>query len=167
MCSCNPEKVDYPLNTEWGPRVWSILHTLSLRAGSVTMALTKDDEMRAWANVLTATGPMLPCEECRGHYANWLLSHPVKPFTLLPYTEKGEYIRRFFYDLHANVNQRLGKPNLTYSELQATYSSRNVQNDLRGLDELITRALKVGGGTSLLKYKEWLKHIAMLRSVYY
>ena len=166
MCNCNPEKVDYPLNREWGPRVWTILHGLSLRAGTNQITMLRDDEMRAWEKVVTTTGPMLPCDECRGHYATWLQEHPVKPLSLLAYSEKGDWIRRWFYDLHASVNRRLGKSNLEYGELRTRYATANIAEELRILDGLITRAVKVGGGTSLLKYKEWLKHISMLRSFY-
>lgn len=166
MCNCNPEKVDYPLNAEWGPRVWTVLHGLSLRAGTTAIPMMRDDEMRAWEKVIVTTGPMLPCEECRNHYAAWLQDHPVKPFTQLAYSEKGEWIRKWFYDLHASVNRRIQKPNLDYSELRNRYASAQVGEELRTLEALVIRALKVGGGTSLLKYKEWLKHIAMLRSLY-
>jgi hypothetical protein len=166
MCNCNPEKVDYPQNYEWGPRVWNVLHSLSLRAGTVTLDTMKADEMRAWEKVLTTTGLMLPCDQCRDHYAQWLMDNPVKPLTTLPYTEKGEWIRLWLYNLHSSVNRRLGKKNLSYSELPGQYRGINVTEELRTLDTLITRALKVGGGTSLLKYKEWLKHIGMVRSVY-
>lgn len=166
MCSCNPEKVDYPQNYEWGPRVWSVLHGLSLRAGTVTLDLMKADEMRAWEKILLTTGPMLPCEHCREHYAQWLIENPIKPFTLLPYTEKGEWIRLWLYNLHSTVNRQLGKKNLYISEVRDRYGNVNITEELKTLDILITRALKVGGGTSLLKYKEWLKHIGMVRSLY-
>lgn len=166
MCSCNPEKVDYPQNYEWGPRIWNVLHGLSLRAGTVSLDLMKADEMRAWEKILTATGLMLPCEHCREHYAQWLIDNPIKPFTALPYIEKGDWIRLWIYNLHSTVNRRLGKKNLYFSELKDRYGTVNISEELKTLDVLITRALKVGGGTSLLKYKEWLKHIAMVRSVY-
>ena len=167
MCSCNPEKVNYPQNYEWGPRIWNVLHGLSLRAATASMEMMKADEMRAWEKVLVTTGPMLPCEDCRDHYSQWLLDNPIKPFTSLPYFEKGEWIRLWLYNLHSNVNRRLGKQNMYISELRDTYSRINVGDELKSLDGLITRALKVGGGTSLLKYKEWLKHVGMLRSIYY
>jgi hypothetical protein len=166
MCNCNPEKVDYPQNYEWGPRIWNVLHGLSLRAGTNQIMMMRDDEMRTWEKIITSTGPMLPCEECRGHYAGWLASHPVKPLSSLGYSEKGDWIRRWFYDLHTSVNQRLGKQNLAYEELRGRYANVNISDELKTLDGLITRALKVGGGTSLLKYREWLKHIAMVRSFY-
>jgi hypothetical protein len=166
MCSCNPEKVDYPQNYEWGPRIWSVLHGLSLRAGTVTLDLMKADEMRAWEKILVATGPMLPCEHCREHYAQWLIENPIKPFLTLPYVEKGEWIRLWLYNLHSTVNRRLGKNNLYISEVRDRYGTVNIGEELKTLDGLMTRALKVGGGTSLLKYKEWLKHIGMVRSVY-
>jgi hypothetical protein len=166
MCNCNPEKVEYPQNYEWGPRIWNVLHGLSLRAGTVTVDLMKADEMRAWEKILITTGPMLPCEHCRDHYAQWLQENPIKPFLTLPYVEKGEWIRLWLYTLHSTVNRRLGKKNLYMSELRDRYGAVNITEELKTLDGLIVRALKVGGGTSLLKYKEWLKHIGMVRSVY-
>lgn len=167
MCNCNPEKVDYPQNYEWGPRIWNVLHGLSLRAGTNQIAMMREDEMRTWEKIITSTGPMLPCEDCRGHYAAWLLAHPVKPLSLMGYSEKGEWIRRWFYDLHTSVNQRLQKPSLEYDQLRSQYATVTISEELKTLDALIVRALKVGGGgTSLLKYKEWLKHISMVRSFY-
>lgn len=166
MCNCNPEKIDYPQNHEWGPRVWSVIHGLSLRAGTVIIDLLKADEMRAWEKILLTTGPMLPCEECRDHYSQWLKDNPLKPFQQLPYQEKAEWIRLWLYNLHSSVNRRLGKKNLYISDIRERYANVHISDELKIVDGLILRALKVGGGTSLLKYKEWLKHIGMLRSLY-
>jgi hypothetical protein len=108
---------------------------------------------------------MLPCPDCREHFASWINGHPIKPFLAVPYSEKGEWIRRWLYDLHSDVNRRLSKTNLAYDELVITYRNVNVPETLKKLDPLTLSAMKLGGA-SILKYKEWLKQLGMLRGLY-
>lgn len=165
MCSCNIEKVNYPQTYEWGPHIWRVMHSMSLKAGSVSLPLMREDETRAWAALIPALGLMLPCPDCREHFAAWIAGHPIKPFLTVPYSEKGEWIRRWLYDLHSNVNKRLGKAYVPYDQLAAIHGNVNVPDTLKKLDPLMLSAMKLGGA-SLLKYKEWLKQIGMLRGLY-
>ena len=165
MCNCNPEKVEYPQSYEWGPPIWRIMHATSLKAGNVALPSMREDEMRAWVSLIPALGYMLPCPDCREHFTTWIAAHPIKPLLSVPYSEKGEWIRRWLYDLHSDVNRRLGKTNMAYEDLATTYRSVNVPETLKILDSMMLRAMKLGGA-SLLKYKEWLKQIGMLRGVY-
>ena len=165
MCSCNIEKVNYPQTYEWGPPIWKTMHAMSLKAGSISIASMRDDEIRAWAALIPALGLMLPCPDCREHFASWISGHPIKPFLAVPYSEKGEWIRRWLYDLHSDVNRRLSKTNLAYDELVITYRNVNVPETLKKLDPLMLSAMKLGGA-SILKYKEWLKQLGMLRGLY-
>jgi hypothetical protein len=64
------------------------------------------------------------------------------------------------------VNRRLGKPNLDFSELTATYSAVFVRFEIATIDKYI-RAATVASQIKLLDFKEWKKHIIMLNSMYY
>jgi len=165
MCSCNIEKINVPQTYEWGPPIWKVMHSMSLKAGTCSVDSMRADEIRAWTALIPALGPMLPCEECRGHFATWIAAHPIKPFLTVPYSEKGEWIRRWLFDLHNDVNRRTGKPAFSYDQLIPTYRNTNISDTLKIVDGLMLNAMK-GGGASLLKYKEWLKQMGMLRGLY-
>ena len=166
MCSCQAGKIQGVETTEWGPHYWKTLHKLSLRAGSLTSVNSQAEEMRSWLHILKETEKAVPCEDCRKHYKTWILANPLKPLVDTPYIQTGDWIRYWLWRLHSDVNQRLGKPNLDFSELAATYASVFVRFEVATIDKYI-RVATVASQIKLLDFKEWKKHIIMLNSLYY
>jgi len=166
MCSCQAGKIQGVETTEWGPHYWKTLHKLSLRAGTLTLANSQAEEMRSWLHILKETEKAVPCEDCRKHYKAWILANPLKSLVDSPYTKKGDWIRYWKWRLHSYVNQRLGKPNLDFSELTVTYKDVFVRFELATIDKYI-RIATVASQIKLLDFKEWKKHVVMLNSMYY
>lgn len=98
---------------KWGPALWSILHHCTERIGTIPSNGNEEAEM--WSTLLRHLQHHLPCMKCRVHYTAYYHK------TGLPVVSR-EGVRRWLYDLHSDVNQRLGKPNMEYDALQDRYS---------------------------------------------
>jgi hypothetical protein len=163
-CGCILDKPEYPQNHEWGPILWRILHTLAERAGTIQNIYLQADERRAWPLLVKALVPMIPCPFCRDHLQTYLSQHPFE--VPLQSYDLHEYVRRWFYDLHESVNQRLEKPSFPYEDLVKTYATGSiVKPSCHDLEKVILRAIKMGG-ISLLAWNAWLKEAKILRGLY-
>ncbi len=161
-CSCIVDKPEYPQNEEWGPLLWLILHTLAEKAGRQDSLITRGDEIRAWPLFLKTIQPMIPCPFCRLHFEDYVQKHP---FNLpMDYYEWKTYIPKYFYDLHEDVNKRLGKPSFPFADLSTTYKDvGKVKTALDLMDKIQERAIKMGG-VSLFHWRAWLKQLNMLKA---
>ena len=148
-CACRAPVPDYPENAEWGPILWKILHGLAERA--------RGDEFREWSKMIKLTGEMLPCDECRSHYSQFLKQRPLTQTPELKTT-----LRTWFWDLHNEVNLRTGKPEYPFDFSQ--YSKIDLQDLLWQLDPVMKKAIQING-VGLLKYIHWINSVKMLRSL--
>ncbi len=160
-CSrCASDNTKYPKTSEWGPLVWKILHTLAEKAGKQTNEIMKVDEMRIWPLLLKTLIPIIPCEECRDHAANYIKQVPFE----LPgsYPAWSLYIRTYFYTFHENVNTRLEKPSFPFSSLAETYkSTRELTKWTQDLNAMMLRAMKLNG-MHMKAWQTWQNHLRML-----
>lgn len=164
-CGCRIPGPAYPENGEWGPFAWRILHSLAERVTRIVFPLYENDERRAWIELLKSTGNMLPCEECRSHYKEWLLAHPVTSIQTMPYSQLREWIRTWIWTLHEDVNTRLGKTGIPYSDLSSTYSSTNISWTFKTFELVEKRAIQQQG-VNLKAWLDWVKYYRTLTSVY-
>ena len=81
--------------SEWGPPLWSVLHGLPESAPSL-------DRLKACLGHLC-----LPCKACQDHYEQYIENRP--PALIGSRTEAFDWI----FDLHNEINARLGKPRVT------------------------------------------------------
>ena len=162
-CACKNKKVNVPDNIEWGPIFWRLLHALAERAGSAPMMGLRGDEIRAWKGIITTLCNALPCDDCRSHCITYLVSNPVN----IPdnYSDIREYIRRWLFDLHSDVNLRLGKQNLDYTQLTPIYSGLTLRQLFNTLEVVMNRAIQ-GGAIHLLSWTNWAKHAKHLLGMY-
>ena len=105
--------MDSPKNHIWGPALWAILHYSAERIGHSFKRLPSE-ESRIWINILTSLRFSLPCPQCKKHYSEYIISHPI------PSCNK-ENIQLWLYKLHCNVNTRLNKPDITIEQLSEIY----------------------------------------------
>lgn len=164
-CSCQIPGPAYPENKEWGPFVWSILHALAERATNIITPLYENDERRAWIGLLQTTGPMLPCSDCRTHYTEWIASHPLSTLLTIPKEQMRDWIRRWLYNIHQDVNTRLGKTGITFEELSSLYASGNISMEFKLFEMIEKRAIQQQG-VNLKAWLAWVKHYRTLTSVY-
>jgi hypothetical protein len=133
--------------------------------------LFENDERRAWISFLQATGGMLPCEQCRDHYKAWIQKNPVSSIQTLPYNELKGFITLWIWNLHHDVNVRLGRFSSdtyvepAYTDLATLYSSTALDSRFKIL-ELIEKSAIRQQGVSLTGWMLWTKQFRTLVGVY-
>jgi len=162
-CACKHKPLNVPDNVEWGPIFWALLHGLAERAGSAPMPGLQGDEMRAWKGVLAFLPKTLPCEDCSMHAQNYILSHPI----VIPenFQDLKTYVKTWLYNLHEDVNMRLGKPSFLYSNLTQEYGSVPLKNQYEVVQVLVKRAIEASV-IHLLSWNNWSKPVRILLGMY-
>ena len=107
--------MDSPQTHQWGPALWTILHSSAERIGSNHTRYLQHEESRLWSGLLTSLRFSLPCPQCKRHYSDYLQRHP------LPLISQ-QLIREWLFSLHQEVNQRNQKPcDVTIENLPVLY----------------------------------------------
>jgi Erv1 / Alr family len=163
-CSCQLPIPNYPDTVEWGPLIWALLHALAERAGRARDPFVQADERNIWPKFLRAVADVLPCPNCREHYKEWLATHPFTPLKTIPYEELGDWIRRYLFDLHNNVNERNEKPIFLWEDLAPTYGDFDFFHGYHRAIPPLKRAIELSG-ISFLKYNDWINSFRLLESV--
>lgn len=97
----------------WGPALWSILHHCTERIGTIPERFSEEFEL--WTICLRHLQYNLPCVKCRTHYTAYYEKNGPPVITK-------EGVRYWLYELHSDINTRLGKPNIEYHHLEEMYS---------------------------------------------
>lgn len=162
-CACKAPRINVPENMEWGPIFWKLLHALAERAGTAPMPGLRGDETRAWVAVIGTLPKTLPCEDCRNHLAAYLTCHPFE----LPedYSQINAYVRRWLYDLHESVNERLGKQSYDFATLSTIYRPVKLKPTFDILQVLMKRSIQ-GSALPLISWHSWSKHIKTFNGMY-
>ena len=100
----------------WGPSLWKVLHIAAQTKG----------RQAQWKLILNTLLTGLPCPDCTAHYTTWYRAHPIG-INLVP-TRSRRPISIWLLDLHNNVNQRIGRPVWTVSQLDAAYRANQLQD---------------------------------------
>lgn len=105
--------------TVWGPLVWNFLQGLATVSD-------RGDIYHLWNNMLHVTAAILPCDQCRIHMKNYLSTHSFVPKDWMKQTgtENSMQIQKWVHKFHNAVNERLGKPQFAFSEIQYIYMTR-------------------------------------------
>ena len=93
----------------WGPAAWRFLHIASF-------AMDTFNAERV-VQALESFGHLLPCDECKTHYANYLNKNP--PGAQI---QSKEDMQKYLVNVHNAVNDRLGKPILSFDNAVDLYS---------------------------------------------
>lgn len=164
-CNCISPALPITDADEWGPILWSILHGFAEKTSSAVSPLYSTEEKKTWVLLLKGLGDIVPCDECREHYKNWLASHPVDGFTTLGASDFRTAVRQWIYDLHESVNTRLGKSSFSFEDLSATYSRINILQSIRQLEKIEKDAIQIQV-VKLQAWGNWLKYARMLGNIY-
>lgn len=165
-CACLLPPEVYPDASEWGPPLWTVLHSIAERVGSSPFPQYAEDERRALTKMIKFLEKVIPCPSCREHYEVYLRENPVdKPLKELMHSELKTYIKTWFWELHNWVNESLQRPLYNYASLTAQYGRTNIRATLKTLDIPMMRAIRVQSG-QLVAYKEFVKQVNILLSIY-
>jgi hypothetical protein len=155
-------------NSEWGPPLWRILHTLAERVGGQQNKILSDDEERRWSQVLVGAEASMPCKLCRRHY-----KERRKGLSLAgvhgPHLR--DVSRQWLWTLHEEVNKERGiVSGVALDQLPALYGARraaDVDADLAALAAALQKAMMVGlvGGEAVRSWRTALAHLRALAGV--
>jgi hypothetical protein len=113
-----------PSNNEWGPALWRLLHTLSLRIETVSYNSNwqsanhiVNEEKRLWYGLLNCLKLSLPCPLCKKHYIAYFNSNPITLANI-----NLSYIAEWIFNFHNAVNIRNNASAITIDKLPITYS---------------------------------------------
>jgi len=113
---------DYPFIPEKiGPGVWYIIHSNAI----ISKTRQQKDEFIQMINHLSKT---FPCEKCRVHFQEFLKAKPISKYYNTKVSETNEDIGMFYWSwrFHNNVNRRLNKKTLSFSDAYYLYNDISV-----------------------------------------
>jgi hypothetical protein len=162
--ACRIPAEKYPETADWGPLFWKLLHGLAENSGKLKDPNFQAEEIRNWINVITHIRNTLPCDICRNHYAVWFDAHNPTVLSTMNYSETKEWIKKYLWELHNEINEGNDKPTFDYSSLTETYKNVNITTTWRAIEPVIRRAITMNGVT-LLTWKKWLNYVRLLQAV--
>jgi hypothetical protein len=131
--------MDSPQNNIWGPHLWTILHSAAEKIGLPQHKRLPQEEMRLWTNLFTSLRYSLPCPLCKKHFTSYHSANPIQTFTR-------DSIRIWLYNLHNDINIRLGKENIiTIDKIPEIYNNPiNFNHHLNIINNQMTYSLRLG-----------------------
>lgn len=100
-------------NDHWGKHLWAFLHTMTVCDFSFLEANLRTQKPIV-TNIKMLTS-VIPCPECKAHFLQHLSS--IDDIDLY----KSNSLFYWTIDFHNKVNERLGKPVLSYAEAEAIW----------------------------------------------
>lgn len=98
----------------WGPYAWTASHFFTV--------FYPDDpsyaHRKAAVEYFHALPYLLPCKVCADEFRSLLVSDPVEP-----HVENRTKLALWFFNVHNQVNKRLGKPEFSMKQFIAAYSN--------------------------------------------
>jgi len=90
-----------------------------------------EDEKRAFLRTMKRFCEKYPCAKCRRHASEYIAKHPIEKYWN---TNKG--IFKWSWIFHNDVNERLGKPLISWDDAYAIYSGEeNIHVCTEGCDD--------------------------------
>lgn len=104
----------------WGPKAWGFLHAVTFRYPEENAS--KQKRVSAY-QLLVSLEQLLPCERCRKHFVAYM-KDPSTGIngTLSRHLQNRLSFATWVVNLHNAVNERLGKPVMTFEEVEDIYS---------------------------------------------
>jgi hypothetical protein len=110
----------------WGPNAWDFMHTVTF---SYPESPTTE-EMTNMKHFFYSTSEVLPCTKCRSHFSR--LVHTEYPIT--DHLTSKETLSKWLVEAHNLVNDRLGKPRLSYDFVRQKYEYMADKCEVKILD---------------------------------
>ena len=97
-----------------GPGVW---YTLQTQAKSAMTDIEKTIFIKNFRKLIEE----FPCLDCRGHAIKYIQANPPEDFWTVIYDGKDVGLSKYISMFHNSVNQRLGKPILSWETVYSMY----------------------------------------------
>ena len=150
-----------PSNKEWGPPLWRVLHGLAENLGKSLPSLMATDEAREIYFILKFVDTVMPCALCQNHYREWKKQRTIEGVPSLRREELQEFVKRWLYDLHENVNTTHV---VSYESLPELYKDVDVRLAFKEFQE----GIRTSVGTLTISQedlKKFIRHFESLRRI--
>jgi hypothetical protein len=164
-CACKVPAPDFPTNCSWGPILWKILHGLADKYGTTVSKMFEKDQEILWPRFIEQTQKIIPCEECRDHYATYVKKNDPAILKTLPPEEAAAWIQNFYLTMHNKVNKYTEKPIFLEASLHETYANVNFQYEIKHFEALIKIVFHYNEVT-LMSWMNWVRSLRALMSIY-
>jgi len=98
----------------WGPHFWFVLHLVSFHFPDNPSTFEKEQYKAFYHSVKD----ILPCDNCKQHYKNYLSQYPIEPNL-----DSRMNLITWVVQIHNFVNVALGKPAYTLDQALAVYAN--------------------------------------------
>lgn len=115
-CRCARPSTDPSV---WGPCLWRYMHYSAINFPEFPTK-RQATAMAQWLYSLPVT---IPCEKCRHHYAAYIKKH-ARDLVRICSSRKGVF--NFLVDIHNKVNERNGKPVMSYADAIEFYENMKI-----------------------------------------
>jgi len=166
-----------PEKGRWAPMLWKFFHGIIERASQqdggarIGTCGMKEDEARETYWLLQHMETVIPCARCRIHAIEYKKKHPLihsGAFQHQGYLIRGfekEALRKWVWDFHEDVNNRLGKVGgVSLESVESIYTSIDVKKLWKDIWKDLTGDLGQKGGLDYDKMREYNRHYIMWMS---
>lgn len=104
----------------WGPCAWKFMHAISFRYPTPSPSA---EQRQSAYDFLASLKQLLPCVKCRHHFTTYF-DDPVDGIAGVgsAHLQDRQHLSRWLVALHNDVNRRLDKPQMAYSEVAKQYA---------------------------------------------
>lgn len=104
----------------WGPKAWGFLHAVTFRYPEEN---TSKQKRTSAYQLLVSLERLLPCERCRKHFVAYMKDSSTGiNGASSRHLQNRISFATWMVNFHNAVNNRLGKPNMTFEEVEDIYS---------------------------------------------
>jgi len=161
----------------WAPLLWRFLHTIIEISGGAILNGRQNswlaaDEARELYWILTHIETIIPCARCRTHCTEYKRMHPpqrsggfIQQRSIIVGIEK-EILRKWAWEFHTAVNERLGKPveqQIALESVESTYRQYSIKDIWRVFWNELFPKVGVAGGLDPEKMREFNRHFQLWR----
>lgn len=150
---------------EWGPTLWSYLHTLAERIGTSGSPIVDTDQANYMELILEHLPHILPCNECQQHAIEYVAAHPIPNLKGLYRDALRTPVREWLFAFHQDVRQRKEQPILIThpEECASLYRDRLISKaDYNRFIQTVTAAIRQGW-IRIDHWKKWYSHSEKMR----
>lgn len=98
----------------WGPHGWIFLHSITMTYPKIPNEIDKQRYKNFFVNLQN----LLPCEKCKEHYKQNLISTPIDN-----HLDCRKSLVEWLIEIHNKVNESLGKKRLSFDEVMTYYNN--------------------------------------------
>ena len=88
----------------WGPALWTILHTMAQKSGTIENPIITEDEAHAWTGVFKTLHNIMPCQKCSQHFRQYVNKKQISSLFIAKGYRRKDWLQEFFWELHNEVN---------------------------------------------------------------